>query len=33
MNNKNNNFKEIWICSDEIFSMQKTYQQINNKKI
>ena len=32
MNNKNNNFKEIWICNDEIFSMQKHIKQINNKK-
>lgn len=32
MNNKNNNFKEIWICNNEVFPIQKHIKQTNNKK-
>lgn len=32
MNNKNKNFKEIWICKNEIFPIQKHTKRINNKK-
>lgn len=32
MNNNNKNFKEIWICNNEIFPSQKHIQQLNNKK-
>lgn len=32
MNNKNNNLKEIWICNNEVFPIQKHIKQINDKK-